>query len=165
MTAKCTSNIYRVLRIEWLLCLCCLGEIEFKDNFVESTERCEITQASRFHLQCAAALLGFFSTETLEQALIMRTYSMDSEVVKGRYSKTQAVHIVDGLAKSAYKLMTDWLVKRINTTINQTSRHVIRSVVSILDIFGFENSSGNSLEQLCINYTNEALQLHFNQVL
>jgi len=57
--------------------------------------------------------------------------------------------------------MFDWLVKRINVSIESTKKH--SSFIGVLDIYGFEFFESNSFEQFCINYANEKLQQHFNQ--
>jgi myosin heavy subunit len=70
-----------------------------------------------------------------------------------------------GLIKWLYNKLFEWLVSKINDSYkNETvaAEGCIR-FIGILDIFGFEILGVNSLEQLCINYTNECLQQQFNE--
>jgi alpha-amylase/alpha-mannosidase (GH57 family) len=54
-------------------------------------------------------------------------------------------------------------VEKINVSIGQDPNS--KQLIGVLDIYGFESFKAlNSFEQLCINYTNEKLQQHFNQV-
>ncbi|KAK9201406.1 hypothetical protein WN944_016608 [Citrus x changshan-huyou] len=53
------------------------------------------------------------------------------------------------------------LVEKINNSIGQDPNS--KSLIGVLDIYGFESFKTNSFEQFCINLTNEKLQQHFNQ--
>ena len=69
----------------------------------------------------------------------------------------------DALAKTVYGAMFLWVVKEVNNCIKWENDSDIRSSAGVLDIFGFEYFAINSFDQLCINYTNEALQRQFNK--
>ena len=72
---------------------------------------------------------------------------------------TQAAAARDALAKAIYNNMFDWIVERINQSMNPRSQSA--NVIGVLDIYGFEIFDNNSFEQLCINYVNEKLQQIF----
>ncbi|GAB1300318.1 Myosin, heavy chain 15 [Apodemus speciosus] len=70
---------------------------------------------------------------------------------------------VGALSQSIYERMFKWLVARMNRVLDaKVTSHFF---IGILDITGFEILDYNSLEQLCINFTNEKLQQFFNQQL
>ncbi len=81
-------------------------------------------------------------------------------------SKTNAEKGMEAFIKSIYNAMFTYLVDTINQRISiqssKSSEHA--ASIGILDIFGFESFQTNSLEQLMINYCNEALQQLFNAV-
>ena len=70
----------------------------------------------------------------------------------------------DAISKALYSSLFTWLVSRLNKIISgKSSRRSLKSTISILDIFGFEDFRENSFEQLCINYANESLHYFFNK--
>uniref|UniRef100_A0A3P9M9Z3 Myosin IHa n=1 Tax=Oryzias latipes TaxID=8090 RepID=A0A3P9M9Z3_ORYLA len=70
---------------------------------------------------------------------------------------------VDALAKAIYGQTFTWLVHRINeSTENKDASK--KTVIGLLDIYGFEVFYVNSFEQFCINYCNEKLQQLFIQL-
>jgi myosin-5 len=71
------------------------------------------------------------------------------------------------MIKWIYNKIFDFLVGQINSSFVANALSSGQTVettkfIGILDIFGFEILQANSLEQLCINYTNERLQQQFN---
>uniref|UniRef100_A0A8D3BPR5 Myosin IH n=1 Tax=Scophthalmus maximus TaxID=52904 RepID=A0A8D3BPR5_SCOMX len=74
-----------------------------------------------------------------------------------------AIYARDALAKAMYGQTFTWLVNRINESMeNKDSSR--KTVIGLLDIYGFEVFYVNSFEQFCINYCNEKLQQLFIQL-
>ena len=71
----------------------------------------------------------------------------------------------DSLAKELYNRLFLWIVKKMNSRLSpqytfsaEDEENKNIKYIGLLDIYGFECFDLNSLEQLCINYTNEQLQ-------
>ncbi|XP_026348630.3 myosin-15 [Ursus arctos] len=108
----------------------------------------------------AAFLMGINSSE-LVKGLIYPRIKVGNEYVTRSQNVEQVTCAVGALSKSVYERMFKWLVARINRALDaKLSRQFF---IGILDITGFEILDYNSLEQLCINFTNEKLQQFFNQ--
>ncbi|XP_044471715.1 myosin-17-like [Mangifera indica] len=136
-----------------------LGNIEFaKGEEVDSSVIKD--EKSRFHLNTTAELLRC-DAKSLEDALIKRVMVTPEEVITRTLDPGSAVGSRDALAKTVYSRLFDWLVDKINSSIGQDPNS--KSLIGVLDIYGFESFKFNSFEQFCINFTNEKLQQHFNQ--
>ncbi|XP_076890780.1 myosin-11-like [Bidens hawaiensis] len=136
-----------------------LGNVEFAkgkdaDSSVLKDDR------AKFHLKMSAELLRCGSAG-LEDALCKRVMITPEEVIKRSLDPLSAAVSRDGLAKTIYTRLFDWLVDKINVSIGQDRNS--KNLIGVLDIYGFESFKNNSFEQFCINFTNEKLQQHFNQ--
>uniref|UniRef100_A0AAQ5YTN5 Myosin IHa n=1 Tax=Amphiprion ocellaris TaxID=80972 RepID=A0AAQ5YTN5_AMPOC len=74
-----------------------------------------------------------------------------------------AIYARDALAKAIYGQTFTWLVNRINESMENKDPSR-KTVIGLLDIYGFEVFYVNSFEQFCINYCNEKLQQLFIQL-
>ncbi|CAN4113680.1 unnamed protein product [Withania somnifera] len=136
-----------------------LGNLQFaKGEEIDSSVLKD--DKSKFHLQTVAELL-MCDLKDLEDALLKRVMVTPEEVIKRSLDPDAATVSRDGLAKTIYSRLFDWLVDKINNSIGQDPNS--KSLIGVLDIYGFESFKTNSFEQFCINFTNEKLQQHFNQ--
>lgn len=121
-----------------------------------------------------ASLLGV-SYEKLAASLTSRVLFLKEGNITKELNAKQAYKATEALIKSIYGANFDYIVKIINLSIvnddgpNKDARAPRRgkpeasAYIGVLDIFGFETFEVNTFEQLCINYTNETLQQHFNK--
>lgn len=136
-----------------------LGNIDFaKGKEIDSSVIKD--EKSRFHLNTTAELLRC-DAQSLEDALIKRVMVTPEEVITRTLDPVNAIGSRDALAKTLYSRLFDWIVEKINLSIGQDPTS--KSLIGVLDIYGFESFKSNSFEQFCINFTNEKLQQHFNQ--
>ncbi|ONH93354.1 hypothetical protein PRUPE_8G228100 [Prunus persica] len=136
-----------------------LGNIDFA-NGEDNDSSVLKNDESLFHLQMTAELL-MCNPRALEDALCKRVMVTPEEIIKRSLDPHGATVSRDGLAKTIYSRLFDWLVDKINVSIGQDPSS--KCLIGVLDIYGFESFKTNSFEQFCINYTNEKLQQHFNK--
>lgn len=140
-----------------------LGNVTFESAGSAENESAVESSAQR-DLQDVCEQLGL-DAAALTRGLTEKQMMVGRETVIAKFNKKQAVDNRDTLAKSLYSLLFDWVIRAVNKSLAGDGAIEDRvAAIGILDIFGFEVFKYNSFEQLCINYANEKLQLHFNSV-
>ncbi|XP_002935256.2 myosin-4 isoform X1 [Xenopus tropicalis] len=104
-------------------------------------------------------LMGLNSADLLK-ALCYPRVKVGNEFVTKSQTVPQVCNSVGALCKSVYEKLFLWMVTRINQQLD--TKQPRQFFIGVLDIAGFEIFDFNSLEQLCINFTNEKLQQFFN---
>lgn len=121
-----------------------LGNINFVPN-PQDSEGSIIDQVSEPHLAHAAALLGFDPT-TLPRSLLFKSVRSGrrASVIFAPHLPETAAENRDALTKAIYSRCFDYLVRRINESINTVSTQTScgspapGTMIGVLDIFGFE---------------------------
>ncbi|XP_031220572.1 myosin-15 [Mastomys coucha] len=134
------------------------GNLKFRQNPREEQLEADSTE----NADKAAFLMGINTSELLK-GLIYPRIKVCNEYVTRSQSLQQVTYAVGALSKSIYERMFKWLVARMNQALD--TKLTSHFFIGVLDITGFETLDYNSLEQLCINFTNEKLQQFFNQQL
>lgn len=151
------DQIFRLLSaILWI------GNIEFSEN---SEGNAAIRDASipnfvAYLLEVNAADIEKALTERIVET--SRGIGRRGSVYEVPLNPVQARAVRDALAKAIYNNLFDWIVERLNLSLE--AKEGKDKSIGILDIYGFEIFENNSFEQLCINYVNEKLQQIFIQL-
>uniref|UniRef100_A0A8P4KJB8 Myosin heavy chain, fast skeletal muscle n=1 Tax=Dicentrarchus labrax TaxID=13489 RepID=A0A8P4KJB8_DICLA len=132
------------------------GNMKFKQKQREEQAEPDGTEVA----DKIAYLLGLNSADMLKALCYPRVKVGNEMVTKGQ-TVPQVNNSVSALCKSIYEKMFLWMVVRINEMLD--TKQARQFFIGVLDIAGFEIFDYNSLEQLCINFTNEKLQQFFNQ--
>ncbi|CCE64128.1 hypothetical protein TPHA_0G02880 [Tetrapisispora phaffii CBS 4417] len=150
------DQIFRMLAfILWI------GNISFVEN-EEGNAQVRDTSVTDF-----VAYLLQIDASILIKGLVERTMETSHGMRRGSVyhvplNIVQANAAEDALAKAIYNNLFDWIVERVNVSL-QAYPGADKSI-GILDIYGFEIFEHNSFEQICINYVNEKLQQIFIQL-
>ncbi|KAM6927644.1 myosin heavy chain, fast skeletal muscle-like isoform 2-T2 [Xenentodon cancila] len=131
------------------------GNMKFKQKQREEQAEPDGTEVA----DKIAYLMGLNSADLLKALCYPRVKVGNEFVTKGQ-TVPQVNNSVMALCKSVYEKMFLWMVVRINEMLD--TRQPRSFFIGVLDIAGFEIFDFNSLEQLCINFTNEKLQQFFN---
>lgn len=149
------EEIWEILKL--LAAVLHLGNIKYKEIIVQNIEATEVND--NVNAGKVATLLGV-PKSLLTDSLTRKTIFAHGDRVVSSISKEAALEARDAFVKAIYGQIFIKVVNKINQTIFKTVEKS-KTSIGVLDIFGFENFTINSFEQLCINYANENLQQFF----
>ncbi|XP_059335252.1 unconventional myosin-VIIb isoform X2 [Ammospiza nelsoni] len=138
-----------------------LGNVEFQAAVYDNLDCSDVIDSPHFSI--ATKLLEVDSSE-LQNSLTNLSIIVRGESVSRPLNVAQAANGKDAFVKGIYGRIFLWIVNKINSAIFNPSSQKPKDrhqSIGLLDIFGFENFSNNSFEQLCINIANEHLQQFF----
>jgi myosin-5 len=142
---------------------------EFIDDIRNILKIIILLEEYESHLEELSKLFNI-SLERFEDLLKKQEIKIGNEVILRDLTEEQVKLKITTLCQELYNKLFEFILSKINETIQPSSPYMEDNNdqsnlkhINILDIFGFEILRTNSIEQLCINYTNEILQNEFNK--
>ncbi|XP_061103707.1 unconventional myosin-VIIa-like isoform X1 [Conger conger] len=138
-----------------------MGNIRYRARTYDNLDACAVVHSPDF---VTATMLLEVEPRAVMNCLTTRTLFTRGESVSTPLSMDQALDVRDAFVKGIYGRLFVWIVDKINAATNKpptSETQSVRKSIGLLDIFGFENFTINSFEQLCINFANENLQQFF----
>lgn len=127
-------------------------------------------------LEKAASMLEV-EAQMLKNCLMYTTLITRGEATQKLFNVVSATDNRNSLAKAIFNHVFDWVFYFCNQALSdenngpagghgrktEATKGLLYTTIGVLDIFGFEVFKNNSIEQMCINVTNEQLQNFFNK--
>lgn len=132
-------------------------------NFLEQGETVAIEDRDGL-FYCICTLIGV-DDEALELALTHNIRVIQGQKLKTPLNVNDCINYRNAFVKELYNRTFNYIITRLNKQLAPDLKEKETKYIGLLDIFGFECFQQNSLEQFCINFTNEKLQqLYINEV-
>lgn len=161
-TQKALGTVGLTVERQWFIFRILAALLHLGNTEIGATRTDAILPQDEPSLFIAAKLLGIdlaeFRKWTVKKQIVTR-----GEKIVSNLSQAQAIVVRDSVSKYIYSCLFDWLVDQLNTSLALGSEAARKSMIGVLDIYGFERFKVNSFEQFCINYANERLQHEFNR--
>jgi len=134
-----------------------LGDCGFKENDGGNAEASNPDALGK-----AAGLWGVKDAD-LKSRLETASMEVMGKVIVKNIQPSKYNDNRDAVSKALFENSFLFVVERINAELFHVGGDIAKIMfIGVLDIFGFENFVTNSLEQFCINFTNEKIQGFFN---
>eukprot|EP00729_Bicosta_minor_P004248 gene4248-12397_t len=138
-----------------LACSVLIGDVEFTEGGNDDA------QVSGGNLEKICELYGV-DVELMKTCLTTSSTVTRGEKITKNLTNEVAHGFKDAMAKGVFSKIFDWIFETSNKVLIDPKAPSDIVTIGVLDIFGFEVFKLNSIEQMCIDLTNEQLQGYFN---
>ena len=134
-----------------------LGQLKFTNE-----DEAKVEPQSEPDIQVVADCFGMGDPVAFAKEIVVNRIVMEkgAEAIPVPSNMGMAMRYRDAICKCLFETVFKDIVEQCNHSV-AGQKESAKGRVGILDIFGFERMTFNSLEQLCINYTNEKLHQTF----